>query len=630
MSRGNRYPLSNISGFFMPGSERGAGLFLFVNIMPYSLQNPPDKIKGLPAHAKKVWIEAFNNALKLYKGDEKKANMTAWSAVEKAGYGQDKDGKWHKVKEDVTRNSFKLSDVIQLGQKLKLKDILEELKEDKVDYGQLLQWRQVAISLKEAGARHSKKDNELLNQIIAICQQLLKSRSEFTAFNKSKKQEAKMKEKDTDKNLQEIDINIRHATLAEANASFDKTKGNVELTVVEGGWSHNDNYWTEKALNTLPPAFARRKKVYIDHQTEAKKPRSIRDWAAQITEIQKDENRVRSEIHLFDKPSFCQALRERMEEYPQEVGVSVDVRAKVRQGEIDGRKGQIVEEVVSARSFDFVAEASAGGKVDKLLESELFKCPGQCEQAGKELPIHDILELVEGELAKLLKAKDERNKLWELWSSLRTLLRVISGAIGQDETAKKKRIADALDEFKGMILKFDPATFMTEQITPDKSSEEVKTEMELKDLNVLNLTQARPDLMTEIKEIVIREFKEEEEIDKTKKELERLQEENKTMAKDLDDFKVKEAEQKKQEEIDKELEESKLDKRHITDQFIKDLMAAETKEERDAKIKDRMELVSTVKDPGKVKNHGERKTEGKKEKDQLTINDEQAAKTLTG
>lgn len=548
--------------------------------------------------------------------------MTAWSAVTKARYGQDKDGKWHKVKEAQTRDSFKLSEAIQLGQKLKLKDILEELKEGKTDYGQLLQYRQVAISLKESDAQHSKEDNGLLNQIIAICRESLKSRSGFTASPKSKKQEAKMDAKKTDKknirDLQEADINIRHATLSEAKASFNRDKGNVELTVVEGGWSRNENYWTAKALETLPLAFANRKKVYIDHQLKGSEPRSIKDWGAQLIEIGKQDNSVKSEIHLFDKPESCAALRERIEKYPEEVGVSVDVRAKIRQGEMEGRKGQIVEEVVSARSFDFVAEPSAGGKVDKLLEARM-----------KELPVQDMLELTEGELAKLLKAKDERSKIYDLWYTLKTLLRNISGAIGQDETAKKKRITDALDEFKSMMLKFDPATFMAEQIASGKTTEEVNGEVEFKELNVLNLTQARADLVTEIKELAIKEFREDEEIDKSKKELERLQEENKTMAKDLDDFKVKEAEQEKQAEIKEELEKSKLDKRLITEQFVKDLMAAETKEDRDAKIKDRMELVSTVKDPGKVKNHGERKIEGEKDKDQPTMSDEEAAKEVS-
>jgi cation transport regulator len=70
---------------------------LFLEVaMPYSMDNPPSKIKGLPKHAKEIWIAAFNAALKEY-DDEGKATATAWSAVKKAGYEQDEKGEWHKA-----------------------------------------------------------------------------------------------------------------------------------------------------------------------------------------------------------------------------------------------------------------------------------------------------------------------------------------------------------------------------------------------------------------------------------------------------------------------------------------------------------------------------------------------------
>lgn len=63
--------------------------------MPYEKSAPPDRIKGLPDHAQAIWIAAFNNAIDEYKGDEGKANATAWAAV-KRDYEQDTKGEWHK------------------------------------------------------------------------------------------------------------------------------------------------------------------------------------------------------------------------------------------------------------------------------------------------------------------------------------------------------------------------------------------------------------------------------------------------------------------------------------------------------------------------------------------------------
>jgi len=50
--------------------------------MPYTISNPPDRIKKLPSHAIEIFVSAFNSALKQYK-NEQTANQVAWSAVKK-------------------------------------------------------------------------------------------------------------------------------------------------------------------------------------------------------------------------------------------------------------------------------------------------------------------------------------------------------------------------------------------------------------------------------------------------------------------------------------------------------------------------------------------------------------------
>lgn len=67
--------------------------------MPYTKDNPPDRIKGLPKHAQEIWISAYNSAIKQYDGDEEKANATAWAAVKKAGYKKNEKGEWVKMSE---------------------------------------------------------------------------------------------------------------------------------------------------------------------------------------------------------------------------------------------------------------------------------------------------------------------------------------------------------------------------------------------------------------------------------------------------------------------------------------------------------------------------------------------------
>jgi len=79
----------------------------------------------LPKHAQDIWVSAYNSAFKQYKGDESKANATAWSAVKKAGYVK-KGDKWSKMSGETTASSLdpegKTISVGFAGKKKKKKD----------------------------------------------------------------------------------------------------------------------------------------------------------------------------------------------------------------------------------------------------------------------------------------------------------------------------------------------------------------------------------------------------------------------------------------------------------------------------------------------------------------------------
>ena len=74
--------------------------------MPYSTDNPPSQTKNMPEHAKKIFISAFNSALKKY-GNEETAFKVAFAAV-KTKYTQTKDGKWVKKEEKALLDNYHL------------------------------------------------------------------------------------------------------------------------------------------------------------------------------------------------------------------------------------------------------------------------------------------------------------------------------------------------------------------------------------------------------------------------------------------------------------------------------------------------------------------------------------------
>jgi len=86
--------------------------------MPYDKSSPPEKIKGLPAHAQDIWISAFNSAYENTpegRDKEEYASRVAWSAVEKAGYKKNKEGDWVKMS-DVNEPNFDEVEIWQAGE----------------------------------------------------------------------------------------------------------------------------------------------------------------------------------------------------------------------------------------------------------------------------------------------------------------------------------------------------------------------------------------------------------------------------------------------------------------------------------------------------------------------------------
>lgn len=102
--------------------------------MPYSKNDYPDTIKNLPAHAREIWIAAYNAAYDEYDKDETKAVSTAWAAVKKQYHKA--DDKWivNEVK-DMSKIETIRQQLEEVGKRnnsedsVKLKEILKLVSE---------------------------------------------------------------------------------------------------------------------------------------------------------------------------------------------------------------------------------------------------------------------------------------------------------------------------------------------------------------------------------------------------------------------------------------------------------------------------------------------------------------------
>lgn len=126
--------------------------------MPYNaIGELPDSVKALPAHAKEIYMKAFNSAFEQYKdrGDQREAlaHATAWAAVENSY--EKKDSKW------VAKES-------------------EESIESLSDENKPMEALQATYSeiLHEVGKRNATLDATRIKKIVELCQELLSSEEE--------------------------------------------------------------------------------------------------------------------------------------------------------------------------------------------------------------------------------------------------------------------------------------------------------------------------------------------------------------------------------------------------------------------------------------------------------------------
>lgn len=136
-----------------------------------------------------------------------------------------------------------------------------------------------------------------------------------------------------------------------------------EITVIEQGWSLNDNHYGKEALRGIAEGCNDMAVGYFNHgPTFSRDPR---DWAIVTESGRLDGNRVKSKIHIFKHPDG-DFLKERIEYAKKKkanhlFGVSIDAFAEVREGEMDGKDGVIVDRILRLNSVDIVMVPAAKG-----------------------------------------------------------------------------------------------------------------------------------------------------------------------------------------------------------------------------------------------------------------------------
>jgi len=147
----------------------------------------------------------------------------------------------------------------------------------------------------------------------------------------------------------------------------------VPIKIIQPGWGSSGYYPKDVLERDGSKVFTKGVKMYWNHQTtseEFERPEGDLDNLAGefISDARYEENGVAGEglyadAKIFDK---YQAV---VKDLAPHIGVSIRASGIAEEGEVNGEKGLVIEELLNARSVDFVTVPGAGGQIVEMFES---------------------------------------------------------------------------------------------------------------------------------------------------------------------------------------------------------------------------------------------------------------------
>lgn len=150
--------------------------------------------------------------------------------------------------------------------------------------------------------------------------------------------------------------------------------GMMAVKIIQPGWGSSGYYSPEVLERDGPRVFRKGLHMYVDHPTrteEAERPeRSVRDLAATLTTDARWVADHPAGPGLYAEAQVKAPYRPLVEELAPNIGLSIRARGKTTSGTAEGKAGNIISEIVSARSVDLVTVPGAGGEILQLFEAK--------------------------------------------------------------------------------------------------------------------------------------------------------------------------------------------------------------------------------------------------------------------
>lgn len=149
--------------------------------------------------------------------------------------------------------------------------------------------------------------------------------------------------------------------------------GSALLKIIQPGWGSSGYYPSEVLERDGPAVFRAGTKMYWNHPTpaeEADRPEGdLRDLAAELVQDARWDAAGPAGPGLYAAAKVFGNFQNAVNELAPHIGVSIRAAGRAVSGEMDGRKGPIIQQIVAAKSVDFVTEPGAGGRIVNMFEA---------------------------------------------------------------------------------------------------------------------------------------------------------------------------------------------------------------------------------------------------------------------
>jgi hypothetical protein len=162
---------------------------------------------------------------------------------------------------------------------------------------------------------------------------------------------------------------LREASLRERAVAED---GTFEACLITPGWGSSGYYSAEVLQRDGPRIFTSGLQMFLDHASESEKrdrpERSVKDLAATLRSDAAWQDSGWNGPGLYARAEALPTQREAIDALAAATGLSIYAYGVGHTGEVDGRKGVIIDRLTGAESVDVVTRAGRGGAIRVVRE----------------------------------------------------------------------------------------------------------------------------------------------------------------------------------------------------------------------------------------------------------------------